>query len=52
MGMLIHHDWLAQQNANKEPEVKEEIPFTEPAEPEEKPVRKTPTATRRRKDSK
>jgi hypothetical protein len=52
MGMLMHHTWLNQQNA-EEPKVKpvkqEEIPFTEPAEEPEKsePARKP--VNRRRK---
>ena len=59
MGMLIHHTWQAQQ-AMKEPEVTEEIPFTEPEEdigtlveePEKKTVRKTTATNRRRKTAK
>lgn len=62
MGMLMHHTWQKQQEEMKnspapagEPEVEEELPFTEPEEPVEEPetktVRKTP-ATRRRKTAK
>ena len=61
MGMLMHHTWQKQQEEMKnppapagEPEVEEELPFTEPEEPVEEPVktvRKTP-ATRRRKNAK
>ena len=59
MGMLIHHTWQAQQAMQNEPEVTEEIPFTEPEEdsdtlveePEKKTVRKAATTTTRRRKS-
>ena len=42
MGMLMHHTWLKQQEAEKaKTVVEEEIPFTEPEEPAEKPVEPT-----------
>lgn len=56
MGMLLHRHRLERMANNKEilEEVKaEEIPFTEPEEPVEKPEKKAPrkpaTVTRRRK---
>ena len=59
MGMLMAMTMLEQEEAARKaaetavPEVKEEIPFTEPEERVEEPVKETkvrkPTATRRRK---
>jgi len=63
MGMLMHHTWQKQQeDANIAPVNEEGIPFAEPEEQVEepvgakeepkKPVRRTTTATRRRKSAK